>query len=113
MSSAPVSTKPNAPVEDKPTDSSRDAVRQVRAWLDKRVQIKLTDGRVVEGIFECFDKLGNMILGDAYELKESRTRFPLGLVLAPEAAIVKIRVRRSIPPAAESLINSLSIGDTL
>lgn len=104
--SAPSPTVDNA-------QPSRDAVEQVRAWLDKRVRIELTDGRVIEGALECFDKLGNMILGEAYELRETGNRFPLGLVLAPQAAMRKIRVGRSVPSAADRLIDSLSIGDTL
>ncbi len=111
-----VSTKTDAAVDNKSTGNAeppREAVQQVRAWLDKRVQLELSDGRVVEGVLECFDKLGNMILGDAYELRQSGTRFPLGLVLAPSPAVMKICVRRSVPPPAEGLIGNLSIGDTL
>ncbi len=80
-------------------ERDRTDVEKVRAWLDEVILVKLKDGRCVEGHLECFDKLGNVILGDAIEVRDingnERRRCGLGLVLAPGNAVVSICVRKS------------------
>lgn len=93
----------------------RENVKRVRAWLQELVHVELTDGRVVEGRLECFDKLGNMILSDAIEVASANgnhSRCRLGLVLAPGNAQVCVRVRkaRDAEVVAEGL-QRLDIGD--
>lgn len=110
-----MSAQPSAPPAD-----LRDAVERVKALLDKVMQVELSDGRLVEGHLECFDKLGNMILGDAYEVRDkngsSRSRFALGLVLAPSSAIAAIRVRSldttTHGASATGQLKKLSLEDT-
>lgn len=72
----------------------RPAVKQVRAWLDSRVRVQLNDGRLIEGHLECFDKPGNIILGETFEVTADSKYVPLGLVLAPHHAVEKILVHR-------------------
>lgn len=108
-----MSAEPSAPAAE-----TREQVSRVRGWLDDVVQVELTDGRVVEGHLECFDKPGNIILGDAYEVRgkngKERARFALGLVLAPASAVIAIRVRApAAPRPARSVtgqMNKLSLG---
>jgi len=79
---------------------SERAVEQVRSLLDKRVRVKLKDGRLIEGLLECYDKLGNMILGDSREVRLSdNTACPLGLVLAPHHMVISILVPPNRPSA--------------
>jgi small nuclear ribonucleoprotein (snRNP)-like protein len=41
----------------------------VRQWINgkSKIQVELTDGRVLTGIFSCFDAQRNIILQEAYE----------------------------------------------
>ncbi len=43
------------------------ALDQVRDMLGKSLRILISDGRVVQGEFQCFDKDRNFILGNATE----------------------------------------------
>ena len=61
------------------------AVAEVRALLNKRLRVKVVDGRVFEGYLRCFDKKGNIILDNTTERRagaaeEDETRF-VGYVL--------------------------------
>jgi small nuclear ribonucleoprotein (snRNP)-like protein len=45
------------------------AVAQVRSMLNKKLRVKVTDGRVFFGYLNCFDKRGNIILINATECR--------------------------------------------
>lgn len=85
-------------------EESRPNVEKVRSWLDSRIRVRLNDNRFVEGHLECYDKLGNIILGDAHEIRPDNSRFPLGLVLAPEHAVTKIFVSKTTPENQSDLL---------
>ena len=76
--------------------------RLLRSFLNKNMKIKLTDGRVLIGIFLCTDKDANVILGtcDEYLNEECLINFQqldegprmLGLAMVPGRHIVSIDV---------------------
>ena len=69
--------------------------RNLTSWLNKNMKIKLTDGRVLIGIFLCTDKDANVILGTCAEyLLEDKSCEPrmLGLAMVPGRHIVTIHV---------------------
>ncbi len=87
-------------------ERERDAVEQVRSWLQHVVRVTLSDGRVVEGKLQCFDNLGNMILGHAVQIPSAtgrRVPVRLGLVLAPGDNIVSVCVRREVSDISAAL----------
>jgi small nuclear ribonucleoprotein (snRNP)-like protein len=43
------------------------AVAAARELLGQRLRVKVPDGRLIEGDFQCLDPQGNLILGNAYE----------------------------------------------
>jgi len=74
-------------------------------WLNKSMRIKMSDGRVLVGIFVCTDKDCNVILGSAQEYlqppesgnkEEPRV---LGLAMVPGHHIVSIETDVD-PPSA-------------
>lgn len=86
--------------------SARDAVEQVRGWLNCVLRVTLADERVVEGKLECFDSLGNMILANAVQIpvpNSGRKPTRLGLVLAPGDAVVSVSVRNEVGSAARAI----------
>ena len=50
-----------------PTKELSQGRRLLRSFLNKNMKIKLTDGRVLIGIFLCTDKDANVILGTCDE----------------------------------------------
>ena len=76
--------------------------RLLRSFLNKNMKIKLTDGRVLIGIFLCTDKDANVILGtcDEYLNEECLINSKqldegprmLGLAMVPGRHIVSIDV---------------------
>ena len=72
-----------APVADTP------AIAAVRALLDKHLRVLLTDGRVLVGRFQCFDKQRNVLLTETREYRKqsdgclSESCRSLGIVLVP------------------------------
>jgi small nuclear ribonucleoprotein (snRNP)-like protein len=42
-------------------------VAAVRAMLNRRLRVRVTDGRVFVGYLNCFDKSGNILLNNAVE----------------------------------------------
>ncbi|XP_014221478.1 N-alpha-acetyltransferase 38, NatC auxiliary subunit [Trichogramma pretiosum] len=69
--------------------------QKLRSWLNRRLWIKMTDGRILIGSFLCTDRDANIILGlcaeylsDNLDL-EART---LGLVMVPGRHIVSIHL---------------------
>jgi len=79
--------------------------KMLRSYLNKNMQIKLTDGRILIGIFLCTDKDANVILGtcDEYLNQESLEnsqlgeRRLLGLAMVPGRHIVSIHVDDCAP----------------
>eukprot|EP00898_Chlorokybus_atmophyticus_P007599 jgi/Chlat1/7840/Chrsp66S07340 len=62
------------------------ALRRGRAaLLYRRMRVGISDGRVLEGLFHCLDKQGNIILMDTAQVTPSGERRPLGQVLVPAA----------------------------
>ena len=50
------------------SDSAEEALEELKIrFLSQTVRIKITDGRVIEGEFQCMDKNMNFILGNATE----------------------------------------------
>lgn len=81
---------------------------KLRNWLNKSLRIKMSDGRVLIGIFLCTDRDANVILGSCSEfLPESEEQGTstsskppneeprmLGLVMVPGKHIVSVAVDR-------------------
>lgn len=73
----------------------------LQSWLKRKMKIKLTDGRIVVGVFMCTDSECNIILGqcreyrtindDSNELSSEEPRV-LGLAMVPGHHIVSIWV---------------------
>lgn len=68
---------------------NRPNVKIARSWLQKRMRVELTDGRLVEGILECFDDSGNLILANAIDVK---ARYLMDRVIIPGKVQVKVSV---------------------
>lgn len=67
-------------------EKRRESVASVRALLHRRIRITLQDGRLVEGVLECFDAIGNLVLRDSVDITNiggKSSRHPRGLVLVP------------------------------
>lgn len=72
----------------------------LRSLLNKNMKIKLTDGRVLIGIFLCTDKDANVILGtcdeylseDSVDNPQLGERRMLGLAMVPGRHIVSIHI---------------------
>ena len=80
------------------------ATASVTAMMGKQLRAHLTDGRVVEGYFDCVDKHRNVILDRAVEWKSAdgpgKKRF-IGYVLVPGVHLVKAEVQEE-PAAANA-----------
>lgn len=64
---------------------------KLKSWLNKNFRIKLSDGRLLIGLFLCTDSDANIILGMAAEYRGDEERC-LGLIIVPKAHIVSIEV---------------------
>lgn len=82
----------------KDADGKFEMRNKLERWLNKNMRIKMTDGRILMGIFVCTDKDKNVILGscqeylktpDSGEKEEPRV---LGLAMVPGYHIVSIEV---------------------
>jgi small nuclear ribonucleoprotein (snRNP)-like protein len=51
----------------KPNQSKNETRQWLESYLNKSMKIKITDGRVLIGIFLCTDKNSNVILGSCQE----------------------------------------------
>lgn len=75
-------------------DTSK-ALSRVREMLGHRLCITLTDGRRIEGIFECMDDSRNLIVAETKEWREDdrggKARW-IGRVMVPATAQVQIMV---------------------
>ncbi|CRK99686.1 CLUMA_CG013010, isoform A [Clunio marinus] len=65
--------------------------RKLRSWLSKNFRIKMTDNRILIGVFLCTDRDANIILGICSEFRDEEERF-LGSVIVPKKHIVSIEV---------------------
>lgn len=80
------------------------AKEMIKAFLGARLRITLSDGRIVIGNFQCFDKQKNFIL---YSVKETRKSIDksgaecvvsrnLGFVMVPGKHLVSCEVESSV-----------------
>jgi len=70
------------------------------------MKIKLTDGRILIGIFLCTDKDANVILGTCAEyLTEENSREPrmLGLAMIPGRHIISIHVDETLETSVSKI----------
>ena len=70
--------------------------KMINEWLNRLFKVKITDGRIIQGIFLCTDKHSNVILGSCQEYigsseknQESRT---IGLCMVPGNQIVSVEI---------------------
>ncbi|XP_020290308.1 N-alpha-acetyltransferase 38, NatC auxiliary subunit [Pseudomyrmex gracilis] len=70
------------------------AKQKLRSWLNRRLRIEMTDGRVLKGSFLCTDRDANVILGSCTEFlsTEHTEARVLGLVMVPGRHIVSIHL---------------------
>ncbi|XP_078038367.1 LSMD1 domain-containing protein Sbat [Augochlora pura] len=70
------------------------ARQKLRGWLNRNLRIKMTDGRVLIGVFLCTDRDANVILGSCTEfLSEDHTEArTLGLAMIPGRHIISIHI---------------------
>lgn len=61
------------------------------SWLNKNFRIRMTDGRILIGLFLCTDSDANIILGMCSEFRDEEER-NLGLVIVPKKHITSIEV---------------------
>ncbi|XP_075590339.1 LSMD1 domain-containing protein Sbat [Dermatophagoides farinae] len=68
-------------------------------WLNKNFRIKLSDNRIIVGIFLCTDCHQNIILGSSLEYLNDDDEDPrvLGLAMVPGKHIMSICVDEIIP----------------
>lgn len=76
--------------------------KKLRSWLNNTFRVKMSDGRILIGMFVCTDADANVILGLTSEYTEQggEERI-LGLVMIPGRYIVSIEVEDN-PVAAAS-----------
>lgn len=48
-------------------DAAEKARELLKSYLNKRLQVELSDGRIVEGIFMCTDRDRNIVLSSCEE----------------------------------------------
>lgn len=68
----------------------------VESCLQQVVRVTLTDGRTIQGVLQCYDNEGNLIVTDAVEtwrrVARRRRAIRLGTVLVPGGATVRVLV---------------------
>lgn len=92
---------------------SQSAVASVRALLDRRVRISLKDGRLVEGVLECFDASRNLVLRDSVDITTVAgvaSRHPCGLVLVPGGSYTSVFAEKKKEPKLPLATLSLETG---
>lgn len=47
--------------------TSEDSLLELKKLLGSNIRIRISDGRLIEGEFQCFDKHMNFIIGNAIE----------------------------------------------
>ncbi|KAL1376259.1 hypothetical protein pipiens_016999 [Culex pipiens pipiens] len=75
--------------------------KKLRSWLNNTFRVKMSDGRILIGMFVCTDADANVILGLTSEYTEQggEERI-LGLVMIPGRYIVSIEVEDNSVAAA-------------
>ncbi|XP_053695345.1 N-alpha-acetyltransferase 38, NatC auxiliary subunit [Sabethes cyaneus] len=67
--------------------------KKLKSWLNNTFRIKMTDGRILIGMFVCTDAEANVILGLTSEFTENGgEERVLGLVMIPGRYIVSIEI---------------------
>ena len=58
---------PDGPSKTKDEEEEREhpAIAQVRCMMGRELRIRIVDGRVFTGRFECYDKQGNILMDNA------------------------------------------------
>ncbi|XP_034941834.1 N-alpha-acetyltransferase 38, NatC auxiliary subunit [Chelonus insularis] len=81
----------NGKILDQPDPHARE---KLKSWLNHFLRIKMTDGRVLTGLFLCTDRDANVILGscDEYLSEDHSEPRGLGLVMVPGRHIVSIHL---------------------
>jgi len=84
-------------------EEKSDGRKKLESWLNKSMKIKMTDGRILIGVFVCTDKDRNVILGSCQEYlhqpgsgqkEEPRV---LGLAMVPGHHILTIEIDEDKP----------------
>lgn len=77
---------------------------KLRSWLNKSLRIKMSDGRILIGVFLCTDRDANVIMGSCSEYlpegeegaeKANEEPRMLGLVMVPGKHIVSVAVDKN------------------
>ena len=72
------------------TQTSDGGKQLLKSYLNKNMKIKLTDGRILIGIFLCTDKDANVILGSCAEhLKDETVDEPRYVIFAKKIYLKK------------------------
>lgn len=67
--------------------------KKLKSWLNNTIRIKMSDGRILIGMFVCTDADANVILGLTSEFTENGgEERVLGLVMVPGRYIVSIEI---------------------
>eukprot|EP00091_Calanus_sinicus_P016487 TRINITY_DN35870_c0_g1_i1.p1 TRINITY_DN35870_c0_g1~~TRINITY_DN35870_c0_g1_i1.p1 ORF type:complete len:114 (-),score=46.89 TRINITY_DN35870_c0_g1_i1:60-401(-) len=105
----------NAELVQAPEEEEKVWGEVLKSWLNKNMKVKMSDGRVLVGIFLCTDRAGNVIIGSCNEYTsdpddpggEAEEPRILGLAMVPGHHIGRIwvddtAVRNSSPCNADS-----------
>ena len=84
-----------------PTPPEAPAILDVRALLGKPLQVHVSDGRVIKGIFNCLDAHANILLREAEEI--SGERRVMGMVLISKRHIVRAEAQRGVAAMMSTL----------
>jgi len=83
--------------DDGDVEEKRSGVKLLRSMLNKNIKMKMSDGRILVGIFLCTDRAGNVIIGSCNEYTtdpdaEDACEEPrvLGLAMVPGQHICQI-----------------------
>lgn len=80
-----------------PSNSENEYRAIVKSCLKQMVRVTLTDGRIIDGVLDCYDDHGNLVLSDATDVtrkgagRKSRT-VRLGMVLVPGNGTARVEV---------------------
>lgn len=88
-----------------------ESIDAVRECLNRTLRVCLLDGRVVEGVLECFDNLGNMLLRNATEV--STRCYRLGTVLVPARVQTQVLVRQPTVDELAKIADGLRVASNL
>lgn len=83
------------------TDLLQPQTKRIAKWINERLRIELTDGRIITGRFICTDNVPNLILAESEEFWKEREekeaegedvliKRNIGMVTIPGRHIVKI-----------------------